>query len=104
MARATPTIRDGILTAHEAGQTTSIDVGSEQWFVWLHKETSTSFSFHIRDGSYTARKERVGNQRGGWYWKAYRKRKGTLYRAYLGKPEDLTLARLNEIALLLSQR
>src|SRR6266513_4771555 len=104
MARATPSIREGILIAHEAGQTISIDVGSEQWFAWLHKETSRSFSFHICEGSYTARKERVGNRRGGWYWKAYRKYQGTLYRAYLGKPEDLTLARLSEIALALLHR
>src|SRR5207302_1541121 len=55
-------------------------------------------------GSYTARKERAGNHRGGWYWKAYRTYQGRLYRAYLGKREDLTLARLHEIALTLSAR
>ncbi|HEY4384324.1 MAG TPA: LuxR C-terminal-related transcriptional regulator [Ktedonobacteraceae bacterium] len=82
----------------------SIVVGSEQWFAWLDKETSTTFSFSTRDGSYTARRERVGNRRGGWYWKAYRRHQGTLYHAYLGKTEQLTLARLSEIALTLSAR
>jgi LuxR family maltose regulon positive regulatory protein len=104
MARATPTIRDATLLVYEEEQTISLVVGSEQWFEWLRKDTSTIFSVHTLDGSYTARKERAGNRRGGWYWKAYRTYQRTLYRAYLGKPEDLTLARLNEIALTLSTR
>jgi LuxR family maltose regulon positive regulatory protein len=53
-------------------------------------------------GSFTARKERSG--RAGWYWKAYRKHKGTLHRAYLGKSADLTLERLNAIARELAGR
>jgi LuxR family maltose regulon positive regulatory protein len=89
---------------YEEGQANSLVVGSEQWFEWLRKDTSTIFSVHTLNGSYTARKERAGNRRGGWYWKAYRTYQGMLYRAYLGKREDLTLARLNEIALTLSKR
>src|SRR5260221_4765409 len=104
MARSTPTIRNTTLLSTEEDQAIPIVVGSVQWFEWLRKETSTIFSFHSLDGSYTARKERAGNRRGGWYWKAYRKHQGTQYRAYLGKSEDLTLARLNEIVLTLSSR
>ena len=104
MTRSTPTLRGTTLLFYEEEQVISIVVGSVQWFEWLRKETSTIFSFHSLDGSYTARKERAGNGRGGWYWKAYRMYQGTLYRAYLGKPEDLTLARLNEIALTLATR
>src|SRR5258708_22758488 len=104
MTRATPTIRDTTLLVYEEEQAISLVVGSEQWFEWLRKDTSTIFSVHTLDGSYTARKERAGNRRGGWYWKAYRTSQGTLYRAYLGKMEDLTLARLNEVALTLSTR
>lgn len=104
MARATPTIREGILSTQEAGQAHSIAVGSEQWFTWLQQETSTSFTFQACDGSYSARKERVGNGRGGWYWKAYRRYQGTLYHAYLGKTRELTLARLNEVAHTLGTR
>ncbi len=104
MTRATPTIRDTTLLVYEEGQAISLVVGSEQWFEWLRRDTSTIFSVHTLDGSYTARKERAGNHRGGWYWKAYRTSQGTLYRAYLGKLEDLTLARLNEIAQTLSTR
>src|ERR1700738_4747083 len=104
MARSTPTIHNSTLHTYEEEQEISIVVGSEQWFEWLRKETSTIFSFHALDGSYTARKERAGNRRGGWYWKAYRKDQGRLYRAYLGKPEDLTMAQLTEIAQELSTR
>src|SRR5260221_13235298 len=104
MTRATPTIRDTTLLVYEEEQAISLVVGSEQWFEWLGKDTSTIFSVRTLDGSYTARKERAGNRRGGWYWKAYRTSQGTLYRAYLGKREDLTLARLNEIVLTLSSR
>src|SRR5690349_2070211 len=104
MARATPTICEGILSTQEAGQAHSIAVDSEQWFTWLQQETSTSFAFQAYDGSYSARKERVGNGRGGWYWKAYRRYQGTLYHAYLGKTRELTLARLNEVAHTLGTR
>lgn len=104
MARLTPTIRETTLLFPEKDQAISILVGSEQWFSWLHEETSTIFSFHALNGSYTARKERAGNRRGGWYWKAYRKHQGKQYRAYLGKSEELTLDRLNAIALTLSLR
>lgn len=104
MAKSTPAIHNNILFSYGEGQVSSIVVGSAQWFEWLDLETSMIFAFHSLDGSFTARKERIGNQRGGWYWKAYRKYQGTLYRAYLGKPEDLTSTRLNEIALSLANR
>jgi LuxR family maltose regulon positive regulatory protein len=104
MTRSTPTIRDGRLLCYTEEQAASIAVGSEQWFAWLCEETSTIFSFHVLDGSYTARKERAGSRRGGWYWKAYRTYQGRLYRAYLGKSEDLTLTRLNEVAQTLAER
>src|SRR5690349_7117565 len=104
MARSTPTVSDATLFLHEEIQDVFIPVGSVRWFEWLEKETSTIFSFHALHGSYTARKERIGNHRGGWYWKAYRKSEGKLYRAYLGKSEDLTLARLGEAALILATR
>jgi LuxR family maltose regulon positive regulatory protein len=104
MARATPTIHDMTLHYYVEGQPISIAVESTHWFEWLHEETSTIFSIQTIAGSYTARKERAGSRRGGWYWKAYRTYQGTLYRAYLGKSEDLTLARLLEMARTLSAR
>ncbi|GHO64241.1 hypothetical protein KSC_031330 [Ktedonobacter sp. SOSP1-52] len=104
MARSTPTVRDATLFVGKEAQDISIAIGSEHWFEWLEQHSSTIFSFQTLYGSYTARKERIGNHRGGWYWKAYRKSEGKLYRAYLGKSEDLTLARLGEIALILATR
>ncbi|QBD77494.1 hypothetical protein EPA93_16445 [Ktedonosporobacter rubrisoli] len=103
VARSTPTVRDKILYSEE-GAAISIVVGSEQWLAWLNEETSSTFAFRDGNGSYTARKERVGNRRGGWYWKAYRKYQGRLYRTYLGKSEDLTLERLREVAYTLAAR
>src|SRR5262249_8324355 len=40
----------------------------------------------------------ASNQRGGWYWKAYRTQHGKLSSLYLGKTEALTLARLQAVA------
>ncbi|GCE10701.1 LuxR C-terminal-related transcriptional regulator [Tengunoibacter tsumagoiensis] len=104
MAHTTPTIRDAVLHFYENEQEISISVGSARWFAWLQEETTLLFSFHSLDGSYTARKEHAGNHRGGYYWKAYLKRQGRLSRAYLGKSEDLTLDRLNEVAMMLAKR
>src|SRR5690242_11728920 len=104
MSRSTPTIHNNTLFLLQEEQALEIAVGSSQWFEWLNQATSTIFSFQSPAGTYTARKEIAGNHRGGWYWKAYRKHRGTLYRAYLGKPEDLTPARLGEIAQTLATR
>jgi LuxR family transcriptional regulator, maltose regulon positive regulatory protein len=83
-----------------AGTVSSIAVGSLAWYAWL--EDATTFAFSSAEGGFSARKERRG--RAGWYWKAYRKHKGALHRAYLGKSVDLTLDRLNLIATDLAQR
>jgi LuxR family maltose regulon positive regulatory protein len=104
MARSTPTIDKNILVAYEGERVLEIAVGSAAWFEWLGRDNSTLFAFHSPEGGYTARKEGSGSRRGGWYWKAYHKHQGRLYRAYMGKAEDLTQARLREIAQTLSAR
>ena len=71
-------------------------VGSGAWYTWLADQQIQSFSFRNLLGSFTARRER---KRHGWYWYAYRKRTGRLRKAYLGKTEELTLERLNAVAL-----
>jgi LuxR family maltose regulon positive regulatory protein len=76
-----------------------ITVGSPAWFAWL--EDATAFSFTSPAGNFSARKER--RARGGWYWKAYRTANGTLHRAYLGKRENLTFARLERAAATLAR-
>src|SRR6266511_6485280 len=82
------------------GAASSIAVGSLAWYAWL--EDATTFAFTSAEGGFTARKERSGQT--GWYWKAYRKRDGTLHRAYLGKSADLSLDRLTAIATDIAQR
>jgi LuxR family maltose regulon positive regulatory protein len=82
------------------GAASNIAVGSPAWFAWL--EGATTFAFRSAEGGFTARKERRGQT--GWYWKAYRKRDGTLHRAYLGKSAELSLDRLTAIASQLAGR
>src|SRR5215472_6986053 len=83
------------------GQPTSIAVESEAWYQWLAAEQNQSFTFRHPLGTYTIRRERKHQ---GWYWYAYRKQEGKLRKAYLGKTEELTLARLNQVATMLVSR
>src|SRR5262249_18150193 len=93
MARTTPRV-DGAALVGSGGDANLILVGTPDWFAWL--ETATAFAFTSQHGSFTARKDL--RARGGWYWKAYRTRHGTLQRVYLGKAQDLTLDRLDRAA------
>jgi LuxR family transcriptional regulator, maltose regulon positive regulatory protein len=99
VARSTPRVVGGALLSLE-GQVHAVAVGTPAWYAWL--ENATTFAFASEHGNFTARKER--SRRSGWYWKAYRKRGGTLQRAYLGKSADLSLDRLTAIATELTQR
>jgi hypothetical protein len=58
-----------------------------------------TFAFRSAFGTFTARKEQASNKRGGWYWRAYRKREGKLHRVYLGKSEEVTLDRMRFLTL-----
>jgi predicted ATPase/DNA-binding CsgD family transcriptional regulator len=98
MARTTPVVRGEILTWNVDTHEHQICVGTPAWYAWL-EEVST-FAFSSSAGTFTARKE--SKLHGGAYWKAYRKRDGKLHRAYLGKSEDITLERLNAIAVVLA--
>jgi non-specific serine/threonine protein kinase len=102
MARATPRVEDGILRLAEGDETRSVPVGAPGWFAWL--AGATTFAYAGPDGGFTARQETVGQGRGGRYWKAYRRSGGRLHRAYLGRSEDLTLARLESAAAELAGR
>src|SRR5215468_6772186 len=98
MAKMTPTIRgDRLVYRDQQNEREHIlVVGTPAWYDWL--TTATTFAFTGDSGTFTARAERAGNRRGGWYWKAYRTQGGKLHRAYLGKPEDMTLERLTAVA------
>lgn len=66
-------------------------VGSDAWYAWLRSETARSFTLKHHLGTFTVRRER---KRNGWYWYMYRKRQGKLYKAYVGKAEEISHERL----------
>jgi LuxR family transcriptional regulator, maltose regulon positive regulatory protein len=92
----TPSVRGETLSYRHNGQELELTVGSPAWFAWL--ETASTFSFVSEQGLFTARHERSSRQRGGRYWKAYRKQHGKLSSHYLGKSGVLTLERLQAVA------
>ena len=92
----TPKILSGVLYTDDAA--TGTRVGSPAWFDWL--TTASTFYFETPDASFTAHHER--RRRGGAYWIAYRRRAGGLRRVHLGKPDHLTLDRLEHVALTLA--
>src|SRR5215210_2682879 len=79
-----------------------IAVASPSWIAWLTDPETRSFSFQGPSCRYTARKEY--RSRGGEYWIAYRKQGGKLHKAYLGKAEDVTLARLEDVVAVMAAR
>ena len=98
--QAMPVVQDDILLYQRDGQDCRLTVGTPVWYAWL--STATTFAFHSEVGTFTARREQAGHKRGGGYWRAYRKRAGQLYRAYLGTAEEVTLERLRTVAARLS--
>jgi len=83
------------------GKTTSprLDFQGQPWQEWL--EQVPSFAFVGKGGHHlTARKEM--RARGNTYWIAYRKVSGKLIHKYLGRPVDVTLSRLEEVAAALA--
>src|SRR5882762_9431720 len=98
--RSIPLVRSEPLLWRDDDSSQAIHIETPAWYDWLTE--ATAFSFESSEGKFTARKERV--QRGGEYWKAYRRYRGKLLHSYLGKSEDLTSARLNEVAQFLTWR
>ena len=97
-----PVVQDKTLISHKDGQDFRITVGTPAWYAWLR--TANTFAFRSEQGLFTARKEQAGNKRGGWYWRAYRRRDGKLHRVYLGTSEELTLDRLRTAARTLAAK
>src|SRR5215204_7597624 len=102
MARRTPYVADGVLHVPGTRDDPEIEVDSASWVAWLTDPATRSFSFQGPSCRYTARKEH--RSRGGEYWVAYRKRGGKLHKAYLGKAEDVTLDRLEDVAAVMADR
>jgi len=89
-------VRNGCLVYEQQGQNVVVLLDTPSWYAWL--ETATTFTFTGEEGTFTAHKARAGNRRGGWYWRAYRRKRGRLSRCYLGVSTNLTLAKLCEVA------
>lgn len=98
MARATPRVAHAALI-DPANAAQSIVVGTPHWYAWL--QGATTFAFRDAAGRFTARKERRGPADG--YWRAYRNYAGVVRSAYLGRTADLTLERLQAVAVTLGQ-
>ncbi len=74
---------------------------SPEWVAWL--SGISSFAFVCRSGTYyTARQEK--RQRGGVYWYSYRSHLGKTIKHYIGKPTDLSLDLLEEVATRLTSK
>ncbi len=90
-----PIIQDGNLwvNGEETAVSLPISLESPQWHNWLaqHKQ----FKFKGDEGHFSARRE---TRHGGNYWYAYRRRSGKLHKVYLGKSEEITQLRLEQVA------
>jgi len=84
------------LTYQRDGEDYQLQVGTSAWYAWL--QTATLFRVRSSFGTFTMRREQAGHKQGAWYWRAYRKRGGTLQRVYVGKVEEVTPERLNAVA------
>jgi predicted ATPase/DNA-binding CsgD family transcriptional regulator len=89
------------LSYQRDGERYQLRVGTPAWYAWLR--TATRFRVRSPFGTFTVRREQAGNQRGNWYWRAYCKRAGRLYRVYLGTAEGVTPERLNAAAIVLAE-
>ncbi len=90
------TVQNGYLVYEQQDQHVVVLLDTPSWYAWL--ETATTFTFTGEEGTFTAHKAPAGNRRGGWYWRAYRRKQGRLSRCYLGVSTNLTLSKLREVA------
>ena len=99
IARVAWNAQDAIYQVHKQAQERTslspLDFESQAWQEWLAQWPS--FAFQSKHGyRFTARKET--RTRGNTYWVAYRKVGGKLTHTYFGRPEDITLSRLEQVA------
>ena len=87
--KSMPKVESGYLYTDEG----SFPIAGREWEPWL--VSHIAFYFASPAGTYTARKEL---RSGGWYWYAFRRHQGKLYKLYMGKSEELGPARLAQVA------
>ena len=91
----TPKIIGHLLYTEQA----AVPLDTSAWFDWL--ALHTTFYFDSPRGTFTARREPRAN---GVFWYAFRRYRKQLYKAYLGRPSDLTSTRLLEVAQQLAEK
>jgi len=91
----TPIVKNNTLTY----DSTSVKVGSLEWYDWL--DTNKKFKYQGVEGHFLAQCETRRNH--AVYWYAYRRRAGKLSKVYLGKSNNLTKERLEQVSISLSE-
>jgi hypothetical protein len=94
-------VGEGLLSPHNSTNIIEINKQWHKWQKWL--ETAQSFRYvpNNHEPPYTARQEK-GSKGQASYWYGYRKVGGVLRKCYIGRGEDLSLSKLDEIAYQLS--
>jgi hypothetical protein len=95
----TPWVRNGQVTG--PGATAVIAVDSPQWFAWLDQVAAFGYSCATCPLRLTVRREK---RRGQFYWYAYTKYQAKLHNTYLGKSQQLTQHRLEQVCQRLWQK
>lgn len=98
---AKPVVEHGLLLIDMPGtdEALAIKVGSPDWHTWLASAGNRGFIFRGDTGHLSARREM---RRGSAYWYAYRRRDGKLYKAYLGKSDQVSQEQLEQASARLS--
>lgn len=88
-----PIVQDGVLSVGEGHDAAPVPLDSSLWYNWL--QTHKQFKFKGSAGHFSAQCE---TRHSHDYWYGYGRRRGTLHKVYLGKAEEMTLARLEAAA------
>ncbi len=97
-----PQVKNDILTWFDpyTEHINTVDkVGSKAWFDWLKEPREKSFSYISKHGATVTC---IKNKQGYWY--AHKRLDGKLKRKYLGRAENLTPQKLDDVAFKLAQR
>lgn len=94
MAKDKPIAAYGFLRLPNCVLDSPIAVGSTEWFTWLSESGSTQFGLQTSSGSLTCKLE---SRSGSNYWYAYKRKFNRLRKLYVGRTEDLTSSRLDQV-------
>lgn len=87
----TPTIISG--TMYTDDDWNGLQVGSDEWSIYL--EDGQTFYYDHPTGAFSAQKQ---HHRHGYFWYAYKRINGKLYKKYLGMRETIDADRLLQVA------